>query len=288
MSDFRSLPVTAELIDYAVGHGSSPVDEVLADLRDETAALGRVAGMQVGPDQGQLLTLLTGLVGARRAVEGARSPATRRPASPGAWPTGGTLLCCDVNEDWTALARKAWDRAGLADRIELRIAPALDTLRALPATADIDLVFIDADKPGYVDYWDELVPRVRPGGLLLVDNVLWSGAITDPAVDDANTVALRAFNDRVAADDRVEAVVLPAFDGSRLPGGGDRSLASAPWPTRPAPSCSTPGARSAARRATSSTSGVSTPTWSTTSTTRRAATRSCASTACSAWTTPAG
>jgi len=213
MSDIRTLPVTSELIDYVVDHGSFPVDEVLADLHDETVALGSAAGMQIGPDQGQLLTLLTRLVGARRAVEvgtftGYSSLCIARGLAP-----GGTLLCCDVSEEWTALARRAWVRAGLDDRIELRLAPAVETLRALPATADIDLVFIDADKPGYPTYWDELVPRVRSGGLLLADNVLWSGKIHDPAVDDRNARALRSFNDLVAADDRVEAVILPAFDG---------------------------------------------------------------------------
>ena len=126
---------------------------------------------------------------------------------------GGSLLCCDVSAEWTGIGRRAWDAAGLADRIELRIAPALDTLRALPRTADIDLVFIDADKPGYVDYWEELVPRMRPGGLLLADNVLWSGRITDPDATDADTTALRAFNDVVASDERVEAMILTAFDG---------------------------------------------------------------------------
>jgi caffeoyl-CoA O-methyltransferase len=118
-----------------------------------------------------------------------------------------------VSEEWTALARRAWDRAGLADRIELRLAPALETLRALPTDVPIDLAFIDADKPGYVAYWDELVPRVRPGGLLLADNVLWSGRITDEPGDDANLAALRAFNDHVAADGRVDVTILPAFDG---------------------------------------------------------------------------
>ena len=216
MSDFRALPVTAELIDYAVGHGTWPVDEVLADLQAETAALGVVAGMQVGPDQGQLLTLLTRLVDARRAVEVGTFTGYSSTCIARGLAEGGTLLCCDVSEEWTALARKAWARASLADRIELRVAPARETLRALPADAHIDLVFIDADKPGYVDYWEELVPRVRPGGLLLVDNVLWSGTIVDPAVDDANTNALRAFNDRAAADDRVDVVVLPAFDGLTL------------------------------------------------------------------------
>jgi caffeoyl-CoA O-methyltransferase len=101
----------------------------------------------------------------------------------------------------------------LSDRIELRIAPALQTLRSLPSEADFDLAFIDADKPGYVSYWEELVPRVRQGGVLLADNVLWSGEIVDDGVTDENATALRAFNDRVAADDRVEVVVLPAFDG---------------------------------------------------------------------------
>jgi caffeoyl-CoA O-methyltransferase len=126
---------------------------------------------------------------------------------------GGSLLCCDVSEEWTAIGQRAWAAAGLADRIDLRIAPALETLRSLPETAEVDLAFIDADKPGYAAYWAELVPRVRPGGLLLADNVLWSGRIVDPSVDDANTAALRAFNDVVAADDRVETVVLTAFDG---------------------------------------------------------------------------
>jgi len=213
MADIRTLPVTAELIDYVVDHGTWPVDEVLADLHAETAALGRVAGMQVGADQGQLLTLLTRVVDAHRAVEvgtftGYSSLCIARGLAP-----GGTLLCCDVSEEWTAIARRAWARAGVDDRIELRIAPAVETLRALPTDEPLDLVFIDADKPGYPAYWEELVPRVRPGGLLLVDNVLWSGSITDENRTDENTVALRAFNDAVAADDRVDVAILPAFDG---------------------------------------------------------------------------
>src|SRR6185503_3031662 len=125
----------------------------------------------------------------------------------------GRLLCCDVSEEWTSLAGRAWERAGLADRIELRIAPALETLRALPTEAYLDLVFIDADKPGYRSYWAELVPRVRPGGVLLADNVLWSGEVADPGATEEDVTALRQFNDLVAADDRVEVVVLTAFDG---------------------------------------------------------------------------
>jgi caffeoyl-CoA O-methyltransferase len=213
MPDIRTLPVTAELIDYAVAHGSWPVDEVLADLQAETAALGRVAGMQVGPDEGQLLTLLTRVVDAHRAVEVGTFTGYSSLCIARGLARGGSLLCCDVSEEWTGIGRRAWERAGVADRIELRIAPAIETLRALPAGEPIDLVFIDADKPGYVSYWEELVPRVRPGGLLLADNVLWSGELANPERTDQNTEALRAFNDRVAADGRVEAAVLPAFDG---------------------------------------------------------------------------
>jgi caffeoyl-CoA O-methyltransferase len=213
MTDIRALPVTAGLIEYVVDHGSWPVDDVLADLRAETLALGRAAGMQVGPDQGQLLTLLTRIAGARRAVEVGTFTGYSSLCIARGLADDGRLLCCDVSEEWTALARRAWERAGLADRIELRLAPALETLRALPTDIPIDLAFIDADKPGYIGYWDELVTRVRPGGLVLADNVLWSGRIVDDPGDDANLAALRAFNDHVAADSRVEVAILPAFDG---------------------------------------------------------------------------
>jgi caffeoyl-CoA O-methyltransferase len=216
MSDIRSLPVTAELIDYVVDHGTWPIDDVLADLRAETVALGGAAAMQIGHDQGQILTLLTRLVDAVRAVEVGTFTGYSSLCIARGLADGGRLLCCDVSEEWTAIGRRAWERAGVDDRIDLRLAPAVETLQALPTDEPIDLAFIDADKPGYVDYWDELVPRMRVGGLLLADNVLWSGDITrEPADDDrdANLAALRAFNARVAADDRVEAVIIPAYDG---------------------------------------------------------------------------
>jgi caffeoyl-CoA O-methyltransferase len=209
----RSFLVTDEVRSYAVDHGSWRPDEVMRELRSDTAALGDAAGMQIGEDQGQLLTMLTRLVGARRAIEVGTFTGYSSLCIARGLADGGSLLCCDISEEWTAIARRAWAAAGLADRIELRIAPALDTVRSLPEKAEIDLVFIDADKPGYVDYWAELVPRIRPGGLLLADNVLWSGRISDPEDDDRNAAALRAFNDVVAADDRVEVVVLTAFDG---------------------------------------------------------------------------
>jgi caffeoyl-CoA O-methyltransferase len=216
MSDIRSLPVTAELVDYVVDHGTWPIDDVLADLRAETEALGGAAAMQIGHDQGQILTLLTRLVGAVRAVEVGTFTGYSSLCIARGLADGGRLLCCDVSEEWTAIGRRAWERAGVADRIDLRLAPAVETLRALPTDEPIDLAFIDADKPGYAAYWDELVPRMRVGGLLLADNVLWSGDIVREPADadrDANLAALRAFNDRVVADDRVEAVIIPAYDG---------------------------------------------------------------------------
>jgi predicted O-methyltransferase YrrM len=212
MAAVRALTVTSELVDYAVAHGSWPEDPVLSDLREETVALGPVAGMQIGPDEGQLLTLLARLVGAARAVEVGTFTGYSSLCIARGLAAGGTLLCCDVSQEWTAMAGRAWERAGLADRIELRIAPAIETLRSLPEEPTIDLAFIDADKGGYCDYWDELVPRVRRGGLLLADNVLWSGRVAEGDGDE-DTRAIREFNDRVATDDRVEVVVLPAFDG---------------------------------------------------------------------------
>lgn len=209
----RNFTVTEAVRDYAVDHGKWLPDDVIRQLHKETAELGSAAGMQIGADQGQFLTMMARLVQARRAVEvgtftGYSSLCIARGLVDGGW-----LLCCDVSEEWTSIARRAWERAGLSDRIELRLDPAIKTLKSLPMEADLDLVFIDADKPGYLSYWDELVPRVRQGGVLLADNVLLSGDIVDETITDANAVALRAFNDRVVADDRVEALILTAFDG---------------------------------------------------------------------------
>lgn len=211
----RSALISAELFDYVAAHAPEP-DEVLRDLAADTAAMGGVSSMQIAPDQGAFMGLLARLVGVRFAVEvgtftGYSSICLARALSP-----GGRLLCCDVSEDYTAIARKYWERAGVADRIDLRIAPAAETLAGLPEDPSIDFAFIDADKTGYLGYWELIVPRLRPGGVLLVDNVLWSGKVVDPAANDADTVALRAFNDRVSADERVEAVLLPVADGLTL------------------------------------------------------------------------
>jgi caffeoyl-CoA O-methyltransferase len=208
----RSFLLDDRLAAYVVAH-TEPVDPVVARLTERTRALGDPAGMQVGPDQAAFLTMLTRFAGVANAVEVGTFTGTSALCVARGLAPGGRLLCCDVSEEWTSIAREAWADAGVADRIDLRIAPALETLRSLPADPVIDLAFIDADKPGYLAYFEELVPRMRPGGWIVADNTLWGGSIVDESVVDESTVALRAYNDRAAADDRVETVLLAVADG---------------------------------------------------------------------------
>jgi caffeoyl-CoA O-methyltransferase len=200
---------------YLVAHGTPP-DDVLRDLIRETGALGDVADMQIAPEQGAFMTLLTRLIDARFAVEVGTFTGYSALCLARGLVDGGRLLCCDVSEKWTSIAQRYWERARVADRIELRLAPAIETLQALPREPYIDISFIDADKGGYISYWEELVPRTRPNGVLLVDNVLWSGRVADPAAQDENTRFIRAFNDHAVADPRVELVILPIADGLTL------------------------------------------------------------------------
>jgi caffeoyl-CoA O-methyltransferase len=215
MAEPKTVAVTPEVHEYLVAHGTPP-DDVQRQLIEATDALGAVSGMQIAPEQGAFMTILTKLVGVRFAVEvgtftGYSSICIARGLEP-----GGRLLCLDVSEEWTAVARRHWAEAGLEDRIELRLGPAADALRALPADPPIDLAFIDADKPGYRTYYDEVVDRLRPGGVVLLDNVLWGGSVVDGADTSENVEAIRAVNDHVAADRRVEAVMLPISDGLTL------------------------------------------------------------------------
>ncbi len=207
----KSIAMSDELHAYLVAHSSAP-DPLVADLIAETRrVLPKRAGLQVAPEQAGFLELFTRIVGARYAVEVGTFTGLSSIAIARGMATAGRLLCCDVSEEFTAIARRYWGRAGLADRIELRLAPALDTLRAMPAEPHVDLAFIDADKAEYSAYWAELVPRMRPGGVLLVDNVLWSGRVVDPVESVEKTIA--QFNDEVLADDRVESVIIPLADG---------------------------------------------------------------------------
>jgi caffeoyl-CoA O-methyltransferase len=202
--------------DYLVAH-SSPADDVLRELAAETTrAFPDAAEMQISHDEGELLTMLVQLVGATRAVEvgvftGYSSICIARGLAP-----SGSLLCCDVSEEWTSVARRYWERAGVADRIELRIAPALDTLRALPAGEPVDFAFIDADKTGYLAYYEELVGRLRSGGVIVLDNVLRGARVIDPTATGPADIAIREVNDRVVADPRVSVAMLPVRDGVTL------------------------------------------------------------------------
>jgi caffeoyl-CoA O-methyltransferase len=211
----KSIGLSEELHAYLVAHNGKP-DPVSDDLIDETrAALPGQANMQIAPEQAPFLTFLTRLLNVRNAVEvgtftGLSALSIARGLAP-----GGHLLCCDISEEFTSVARRVWQRAGVDDRIELRIGPAARTLAALPSEPHLDLAFIDADKTGYPTYWAELVPRMNPGGVIAVDNVLRGGRVLDPG-DDPDNLAIVAFNDLVVNDDRVESVMIPLADGLTL------------------------------------------------------------------------
>lgn len=212
-----SMQITDPVVDdYLLGHCTG-ADPVLGDLVTETReTTAGAAMMQVSADEGALLTMLTRMVDARFAVEvgvftGYSSVCIARGLA-----AGGRLLACDTSDEWTAIARRYWHRAGVADRIDLQIGPAIDTLRALPADPPVDLAFIDADKAGYPVYYEELLGRLRPGGLIALDNVLLGGRVLDPAYQEEHHQAMRRLNDRIAADERVDAVMLTVRDGLTL------------------------------------------------------------------------
>jgi caffeoyl-CoA O-methyltransferase len=187
---------------------------VLGQLAAETASrFPAAAGMQIGPEQGTFMTLLTKFVGVSRALEIGTFTGYSAICIARGLTASGKLTCCDISEEWTSLGRKYWELAGVADRIDLQLRPALETLQAMPASERFDLAFIDADKTGYVSYWEEVVPRIRPGGAILVDNTLSNGRVIDPAITDPNVQGIRDFNRRAAADDRVTLVLLPVGDG---------------------------------------------------------------------------
>jgi caffeoyl-CoA O-methyltransferase len=215
MADPKSFFLGADIADYLVAHGTPP-DSVQSALIAETAAMGAISGMQISPEQGAFMTLLTKVLGVRFAVEVGTFTGYSALCIARGLADGGRLVCCDVSDEWTSIGRPHWERAGVGDRIDLRIAPAVDTLRALPADAAIDLAFIDADKPSYGAYYAEILARLAPRGVILVDNVLWSGNVINAEATDENTAAIKAFNDMVAADRRVMAVMLPIGDGLTL------------------------------------------------------------------------
>jgi caffeoyl-CoA O-methyltransferase len=192
--------------------------EVLARLRAATASLPQ-AQMQIGPDQGQLMALLARLIGAKRCIEVGVFTGYSSLAVALALPEDGRIIACDVSEEWTAVARRFWREAGVEHKIELKLQPATRTLEQLLAAGEAgryDFAFIDADKPAYDTYYELLLQLLRPGGLIALDNTLWSGHVANPDNRDPNTLALRALNDKLHRDERIDVSLLTVGDGLTL------------------------------------------------------------------------
>ena len=200
------------LYEYLSAHHSDR-DPIAAELKAETENLGPIALMQIAPEQGAFMALLAKAIGARHAVEVGTFTGYSALCVARALPADGRLLCCDISEEWTSIGRRFWEKAGVAKKIDLRIGPALDTLRALPADTHFDIAFIDADKTNYRHYYEEILKRLRPNGLILFDNVLWGGAVIDASNKSDDTVALRQLNEFIVADERVDSVMLSISDG---------------------------------------------------------------------------
>ena len=213
----NSITLTEELSDY-VADVSFREPEVLRRLREETARVP-MAGMQIAPDQGQFMALLARLVGARRCLEVGAFTGYSALVVALALPPDGRIISCDIDEKTTAIARRYWAEAGVADKIDLRLGPALGTLDRLlaeGAAGSFDFAFIDADKTNYDGYYERALTLLRPGGLIVIDNVLWSGAVADPKRQDADTKALRALNRKLHDDARIDLSLLPLADGITL------------------------------------------------------------------------
>ncbi|MEM6731898.1 MAG: class I SAM-dependent methyltransferase [Myxococcota bacterium] len=217
MSTKKTLALTDALYPYfhEVSVRESPV---LKRLREETSRLPEGV-MQVAPEQGQFMALLSSLMGARRVLEVGVFTGYSALCIAETLPDDGVLVACDVSEEWTAIAQRYWEEAGVASRIELKLAPAMDTLSTLLASGDAgtyDLAFVDADKTEYPRYYEALLELVRPGGLIMVDNVLWGGSVIDPEKNDESTEAIRAFNRMIHGDERVDLSLVPIGDGVTL------------------------------------------------------------------------
>lgn len=213
----RSLSLTESLYEYLLSV-SLREPQLLLDLREETAALPS-ARMQIAPEQGQFMALLVRLMGARRCLEIGVFTGYSSLVVALALPEDGRVVACDVNERWTAIARNYWRAAGVDHKIDLRLAPAMQTLGALieqGQAGSYDLAFIDADKAGYLGYYERALELLRPGGLVVVDNTLWGGRVIDPEVSDADTVAIRHFNEALHGDNRVDLSLVPIGDGLTL------------------------------------------------------------------------
>lgn len=211
----RAVPVNQELINYIRSH-TTPLDVVQNDLVAATKLLGDVSSKQIGATQAALMTFVTKMLKPRLAVEVGTFTGYSSLAIARGLPDNGRLLCCDVSTEWTSIAQEHWKRANVEDRIDLRIGPAIETLKQLPIEPCIDLAFIDADKAGYISYYEEIVPRLSPDGVILADNVLWQGRIYDLEYDEERAEAMRRFNTHVANDTRVDVMMLTVGDGMSI------------------------------------------------------------------------
>ena len=213
----RTLALDQRLYNYILAHSVREPD-VLRDLRQETAQ-HPMGQMQISPEQGQFMALLVQVMGVQKALEIGVFTGYSALAVALALPPEGTLVACDINEDYTVIAQRHWARAGVAAKIDLRIAPAVDTLNQMLANGDantFDFAFIDADKSNYPTYYEQALELVRPGGLIAIDNVLWSGRVADPETQDNRTQKIRAFNERLYHDERIVLSLLPIADGLTL------------------------------------------------------------------------
>lgn len=209
----KYITLNDPIYDYLQNHLHPGPDEVLCDLIQETGKLGEISRMQISPDQGALLTMLVKISGAREIVEVGTFTGYSSVCLARGLPAGGRMVCFDRSGEWTSVARRAWERAGLTGRIELVLGDATDTLPKRVDSLQPDLVFIDADKLNYGRYFEWLLPRMKSGGLVLFDNMLWSGRVADPKDKDDHTQYIRDLNLRLSRDPRVESMVLSIGDG---------------------------------------------------------------------------
>lgn len=206
--------LNTRIYDYLCASRSGAADQVLESLRARTEALGDIARMQIGPDQGSFMTLLAAVIGTREAIEIGTFTGYSSICIARGLPANGRLLCLDMSKEWTDIARKFWARAGVEKKIELRLGPALDSLKKLERGRKFDFAFIDADKTGYDDYYEAVLPRMRPNGLILFDNMLWGGRLDGRRrVKNPEGVAIDRLNRKLARDKRVQSVLLPIGDG---------------------------------------------------------------------------
>ena len=212
----RSIDVDDRISDYLIRFSGESAD--LKSLRSETASMP-MARMQISPEEGKFLGLLVELVGARRIIEIGVFTGYSGLSMALALPADGQIVACDVNEEWTSIALRYWEKAGVGDKFDLRLAPALETLDQLIAqgcAGDFDFVFIDADKMNYGEYYEKSLELLRTGGLIAIDNALWGGRVADESFVDKETVAIRALNERVTLDPRVTSSLVPVGDGVLL------------------------------------------------------------------------